>query len=362
MKKKIVLFIPSIEGGGVEKNLFLIAEYLSKIHKKLFIITADKKYKNVSNKNISVICPTSSIWERKTRLVKTIISILLLIKNFNKDTIILSFQSNISAIFISKVFGYKIIIRLNTSIRKYINNIFRKFLYKLFYNFADEIIVNSKSFKNEIKKILNLNSNLIYNLAIQNKKKEKINFFKNFKGLKILNIARLTDQKDHITLLKSLKLLTKKNIKYRCCIIGRGYKKNYLEDYVKKNKFKKNIKFMGYKEEAEKYLNSCNLFILTSKFEGLPNVLIEAQFRNIPIISSDCPTGPREILINGKLGELFNVGDHKGLYNKILDYRNNKKKLNKKSHNAKNFLYRFNPILNSEKYNRLISYYLNEKL
>ena len=83
--------------------------------------------------------------------------------------------------------------------------------------------------------------------------------------------------------------------------------------------------------------------------------MIEAQFRNIPIISSDCPTGPREILINGKLGELFNVGDHKGLYNKILDYRNNKKKLNKKSHNAKNFLYRFNPILNSEKYNRLIS-------
>ena len=112
MKKKIVLFIPSIEGGGVEKNLFLIAEHLSKIHKKLFIITADKKYKNVSNKNISVICPTSSIWEKKTRLVKTIISILLLIKNFNKDTIILSFQSNISAIFISKVFGYKIIILL----------------------------------------------------------------------------------------------------------------------------------------------------------------------------------------------------------------------------------------------------------
>ena len=50
MKKKIVLFIPSIEGGGVEKNLFLIAEHLSKIHKKLYIITADKKYKNILNK------------------------------------------------------------------------------------------------------------------------------------------------------------------------------------------------------------------------------------------------------------------------------------------------------------------------
>ena len=66
---------------------------------------------------------------------------------------------------------------------------------------------------------------------------------------------------------------------------------------------------------------------LTSKYEGLPNVLIEAQYRNIPIISSDCPTGPREILMNGKLGELFNVGDYKGLCTKILEYTNNRKKL-----------------------------------
>ena len=86
------------------------------------------------------------------------------------------------------------------------------------------------------------------------------------------------------------------------------------------------------------------------------------SYRNIPIISSDCPTGPREILMNGKLGELFTVEDYKGLYNKILNYVNNRKKLSKKSYKAKNFLYRFNPILNSEKYNRLISYYLNEKL
>ncbi len=362
MKKKIVLFIPSIEGGGVEKNLFLIAEYLSKVHKKLFIITADRKYKNFFDKKISIICPASSIWERKSRLVKTIISILILIKNFRKDTIILSFQSNIFAILVSKIFGYKIIIRLNTSIKKYINNEFKKNLYKLFYNFADEIIVNSNNFKKEIKKILNLNSKLIYNLNKVNKNKKMLKFFKNFKGLKILNIARLTDQKDHITLLKSLKLLSKKNIKYKCCIIGRGYNKNYLEDYIKNNKLNKNIKIIGYKEEAERYLDSSNLFILTSKFEGLPNVLIEAQYRNIPIISSDCPTGPREILMNGKLGELFTVEDYKGLYNKILNYVNNRKKLSKKSYKAKNFLYRFNPVLNGEKYSRLISYYLNEKL
>ena len=54
--------------------------------------------------------------------------------------------------------------------------------------------------------------------------------------------------------------------------------------------------------------------MLTSKFEGLPNVLIEAQSKNIPIISSDCPTGPKEILLQGKLGDLFKVGDYRKLF------------------------------------------------
>ena len=59
---------------------------------------------------------------------------------------------------------------------------------------------------------------------------------------------------------------------------------------------------------------------MSSKFEGLPNVLIEAQKYGIPIISSNCPTGPNEILMNGKLGELFPVGNHNILANKLLNF------------------------------------------
>ena len=77
------------------------------------------------------------------------------------------------------------------------------------------------------------------------------------------------------------------------------------------------------RKNAENYLSSCNLFILTSKFEGLPNVLIEAQSRNIPIISSNCPTGPKEILLNGKLGDLFEVGDIYKLFKLILQFSKN---------------------------------------
>ena len=97
------------------------------------------------------------------------------------------------------------------------------------------------------------------------------------------------------------------------------------------------------------------LFVLTSKFEGLPNVLIEAQSKNIPIISSDCPTGPKEILLNGKLGDLFRVGNYKKLSELIKNFKLDKNRLIKKSKEAKKNLIRFNLKINCEKYLKIIS-------
>ncbi len=358
MKKKIILFIPSIERGGVEKNLFLISEYLIKKKFPTYVITANTDYKNKFNKKIKVICPNSDKWINKKRTLKTLIAIFLLIKNFyNKKTIILSFQSNILAILSSKILNSKIIIRLNTSIKKYIKGYFSEQFYRFFYNLADEIVVNSIFFKKELKSNLKLDSKLIYNSYKSNFIKKKLDFFKNYQGLKIINIGRLTDQKDQITLLKSLNLLMKNKIDFKCCIIGEGEKKIFLNNYVQTNNLSNLVKLIGYKKNAENYLSYCNLFVLSSKFEGLPNVLIEAQSKNIPIISSDCPTGPREILLNGKLGDLFKVGNYKKLSELIKNFKFDKNRLIKKSRDAKKNLIRFDLKINCEKYLKIISKY-----
>ena len=102
MKKEVIFYIPSIEGGGVEKNFFLLLKYLSKKIDKIYVVTADKKKSN--SRHVKYICPNSSKWENKGRLTKNLICIFLLIKNFwSKKAVILSFQSNISAIVISKL-------------------------------------------------------------------------------------------------------------------------------------------------------------------------------------------------------------------------------------------------------------------
>ena len=102
-------------------------------------------------------------------------------------------------------------------------------------------------------------------------------------------------------------------------------------------------------------IKKSELFILTSAYEGLPNVLLEAQSLKKFIISSDCPTGPREILENGKFGFLFKIKDYKKLSLLILEYAKNKNKYRKKIQLGYRSLDRFNLDLNANKYLNEIS-------
>ena len=358
--RDLIIFIPSIEGGGVEKNLFYITNYIQSKFKNIYLITADKLKKYPFGKNIKLIMPSASSFNNQNRFIKSIICSYLLIKNFKKKkSLILSLQSNFFSIFISKIINAKVIIRLNTTPEKYISNFYKKFFFKFLYSLADEIIVNSNEFKKNLYKHFNLQSKVILNPIKIKKTKKKINFFKNFTHLKIISIGRLTDQKNHITLLKALNLLKNNfSIKFKLYLIGKGYKYGFLLNYIFNNDLQKNIKLAGYKKNASDYIKSSDLFVLTSNYEGLPNTLIEAQAAGVPIISTNCPSGPKEILMNGKLGDLFNPGDYINLCKKIHNYYKNRKLLKKKSILAKKYLYRFNYQKNLNEYVLTIRKYI----
>jgi glycosyltransferase involved in cell wall biosynthesis len=222
---------------------------------------------------------------------------------------------------------------------------------------SDAIIVNSLEFKNDLNKILKLNSVKIFNpIKIESfNKKLRIDYFRNFNGIKILSIGRLTDQKNHITIFKSLNILKKNKINFKFYLIGAGYKLNELKQYVESHKLSACVKFGGYKLNAQEYIRSSDLFILSSKYEGLPNVLIEAQLQNVPIISSDCRTGPKEILLNGKLGYLFKVDNYTSLSQLIINFSRDKRKFLEKAKLAKKYLYRFDFEKNLSKYQNIVN-------
>ena len=356
--KELIVFMPSIEmGGGVEKNFFIITNYLSEKYKRIKVITLSKIPKNKLNKNIKVVGAKNNFFLFFGRRTKFLVSLIFLLKEIltSHKPKILCFQGIVYCIILSKILGLKIIVRSNSSPSGWSKNLIKKNFYKVIYGFADKIIVNSLDFKRELKNKFNLESTSIYNplnrteILENSKKKIKMNFFKK-KSLNIISVARFAEQKDHICLIKSVNLLKKKyNIKL--LLLGSGPKKNEINNLIKKFNLNQNIKILSFKKNPYPYIKRSDLFILSSRFEGSPNVILEALVLKKFVISSDCPTGPNEILDNGKGGILFKPGDYRMLSNKIIFYINNKKRLEKKR------AYAFRRLSRFDYHKRLKEYY-----
>ena len=352
--------MPSIEGGGVEKNLFIISSYLVDKIKDISLITISNSFKHKFNKKIRFISLEGDFWDKVGRKKKFFLSLFILFFKIIKDRnlLVLCFQGNIYCTLLCKLLGIKIIVRSNSAPDGWSKNIIKHFLFKYIFSFADRIIVNSYEFKKKFKDKFNLKTICIYNplnkkdIIKESKIKHKIPFSK--KKLNIINIGRFTDQKDQITLLKAVNEI-KKKIKFRLIIIGRGKEKNNLVSYIKRNNLSKNIKLINFLDSPFNLIRSSDLFILTSIYEGLPNVLLEAQTLKKFIISSNCPTGPKEILLNGKAGYLFKPRNYKKLANLITSYVKNRKKLSKKIRIGYNNLDRFDFEKNLKKYLNIIN-------
>ena len=155
-----------------------------------------------------------------------------------------------------------------------------------------------------------------------------------------------------MTFVRALNLL-KNKINFRSIIIGRGYYYKSLQQFLLDKKLKDKVKIINWQKNPYKYLKSADLLVLTSKYEGLPNILLEAVSLKRNIISTDCPTGPKEILDNGKGGDLFKIGDFQKLSKKIILFSKNKKKYKDKLKFAYKRLERFN-------YNKNLKLYLKE--
>jgi glycosyltransferase involved in cell wall biosynthesis len=362
-EKKLIIFMPSIEGGGVEKNLFIISDYLAQKINHVSIITVSNTFKNKFNKNIKFISLKSNFWNKIGRRKKFIVCLFILLIEILKDRnqFVLCFQGNIYCTLLCKFLGIKIIVRSNSAPDGWSQNIIKYFFFKYIFSFANKIIVNSYEFKKKFKNKFNLQTICIYNPLNKNdiikKSKIKCNIKFSKKKLNIINVARFTDQKDQITLLKSVNLI-KNKINFRLLIVGRGVEKKKLMNYINLNKLRKKVKLINFTKNPFNLIRSSDLFILTSIYEGLPNVLLEALTLKKFVISTSCPTGPREILLNGRAGNLFKVGDYEKLSKLITQYKKNGNNELKKIELGYRNLDRFDFHKNLKKYLIIIKKFL----
>ena len=206
--------------------------------------------------------------------------------------------------------------------------ILRKFFWKYESKNIHRVFCPTVETKNDLIKLKIFPKNKIFflpdpiiNEQFKYKKKiELINRFKIKEKSYYLVIGRLSKQKNFKFLINSFS----KNFKNsRLFILGEGELRNELEKTIKQN-FSKNIKLLGYKKNVIKYMNRAKAVIVPSLWEDPGFVMVEAAFNLVPLIVSDCPSGPKEFVDRDKNGYLFNSNNEKSLIIKINKFEKDK--------------------------------------
>jgi glycosyltransferase involved in cell wall biosynthesis len=134
----------------------------------------------------------------------------------------------------------------------------------------------------------------------------------------ILGVGRLTAQKDFATLVRAFARVRRERAA-RLMILGQGEDRSMLEALAGQLGVSEDVALPGFQDNAMAFMAGSALFVLSSAWEGLPTVLIEALAAGARVVSTDCPSGPREILQEGRLGALVPVGDDAALARAMLE-------------------------------------------
>lgn len=137
--------------------------------------------------------------------------------------------------------------------------------------------------------------------------------------LTVVTVGRLTEQKDHGTLLRAISEVNPQRA-VRLVVLGQGDRREELEALVEELGIGQIVEFAGFDPNPYRYITAADLFVLSSRWEGFGNVLVEALACGASVVSTDCPSGPREVLGKGEYGELVPVADSSALARGIVAF------------------------------------------
>ena len=238
-------------------------------------------------------------------------------------------------------------------------NIIRKYFWKLASKKLFCITCPTEELKSKLNEIKIFQNNKLFflpdaildlNKIINLKKKE----LKNFEFIKdkkvIISAGRLTKQKNFSYLIDEFSKFSEINNNFILVILGEGEERKKLESIIKKKQLQNKIYLFGYVNNVYSFFDKAEIFVLSSLWEEVGFVIVEAAFSNLFVISSNCPNGPTEFLENGKRGILFETNKKNALSNAFEDYLKLKdaqrKKINLKKNSMKYSKFRHFQVLN----------------
>ncbi len=340
-KKKIFFWSPLLSHVGtikaVEKSALSLTKYL---HHEIFLINVFGEFDHLKgDKNFIILnifkfrkWPKTGFLSKLVIYTFTIFSIFKLINYYRKyrpDVIIsnlVGYLPNTLKYFFPKL----VVINSIQGLPKF--NLVRKILWNIFYTNADHIltmtektkrnILENIKFKNNILKI----ENPVINKKIRELSYKKIDIQDNkfFDVITFCAVGRLTRQKNFNEIIEAVNLIPIKfHSKFKVIIIGKGEEYDKLDKLIRLYNLK-NVFLLGFKKNPFSYIKNSDYFISSSLWEEPGHAILEAGYLNKLIISSNCPNGPEEILIDNFNSIKYELNNYKNLANIIQNILSNK--------------------------------------
>jgi glycosyltransferase involved in cell wall biosynthesis len=321
----LTIFLTSLSGGGAERVLVNLARGFVEqgLSVDLVLVTVEGPY-------LSLVPPEVRIVDLKgKRLLSSLPALVRYLKE-NKPTALLSAleDTNIVALWGRKLAGVstRVVVSVHNTLSqesqnsKQIKRRISPYLVRSFYPWADAVVTVSQGAADDLvhlglpKEQIKVIYNPVVTPDLFKKATELVEhpWFEPGQPPVILGVGRLEKQKDFPTLIRAFAQVQQQR-PARLMILGEGTEKSQLEALVQELGIASNVALPGFVANPYAYMASSAVFVLSSLYEGLPTVLIEAIAAGTKVVSCDCPSGPAEILANGQYGKLVPVGNAKAL-------------------------------------------------
>lgn len=332
MESRVAIFLPSLAGGGAERAMLNLAQGFADYGYPVDLVLAQAKGPYLGD----VHKPIRLIDLKASRVLASIPSLIRYLHQEKPAALISALNyANIVALWARQLGGAssQIIVNEQNTISTSVPNSKKRrqrfvlHLIKRFYPWADFIIGNSQGVADDLRQVTGLpreRIQMLYNPVITPDVRQRASapldhpWFASGQPPVILAVGRLTKQKDFPTLIRAFDQI-RQSVPARLMILGEGVDRNELEGLVRHLGLQDDVSLPGFVENPYAYMHRAALYVLSSRWEGLPTVLIEALYCGPPVIATDCPSGPREILANGRYGALVPMGDVAALSQAIVD-------------------------------------------
>lgn len=323
-KALLSIFLPALGGGGAERVSTILANTLAEMGHSVDLVLAEAKGPHLE----SVDSTVNVIDLRAGRVMSSIPALVKYLRSRQPQALLATLDhACVAALIATRLSGcdIRVVLRLanvlSTSIAQ--SRVIRsRFvlspLIKLLYRRADKVIAVSHGVATDAMRFaaipperLVVINNPVPTDQIQRLTRESVELPWIFDPNEpvVLAVGRLSPQKDFLTLIRAFARVRATRNDARLVILGEGEQREEIERLVAELGLKPHVSLPGFVKNPYAYMARAAVFVLSSRWEGFPNVLVEAMAVGVPVVATDCMAGPAEILENGRYGQLVPVGD-----------------------------------------------------